>query len=158
MHSTATPEEIYSNLSEKPNKPRGPRFAGIIRETQRWYKTHHFFQILSWILFIQPRGPGRLCAFPPRHSMRACLLCQDKAWGSTFRLMPGRVLGSRSLNSNCRSWAVAKQPLFKISFPRCVGPFLLMSYRFLPWQRKAELCTLGHVITQQICWVAVGNF
>lgn len=28
MHPSATPEEI--NLSKKPNKPIGPRFAGII--------------------------------------------------------------------------------------------------------------------------------
>lgn len=149
MHPTATPEEIYS--SKKLNKPRGPRFADIIRDTQRWYKAHYFFQFLSWILLIQPRGPEGFVALPPRHSMRAWLLCQDKAWGSTFRLMPGRVLGSISPISNCRSWGVAKQPLFKISFPRCVGPALLTACRFLSQQRKAELCTSDHVITQQIC-------
>lgn len=35
MHPTATPGWIYCNLSKKPNKPSGPRFADMNRETQK---------------------------------------------------------------------------------------------------------------------------
>lgn len=145
MHPTATPEEIYSNLSMKPNKSGGLKFGDIIRESRRWYKAHYFFLILSWILLIRPRELGCFVALPPSRPVRGWLFCQDKARASIFRQTPGRFLGSVSRSSNCRSWGVAKYFLALLPQARrtCTAHCLQV---FVLAKEGRALC-LGPVVT-----------